>query len=251
MNGLRGEKLNTRERERYARQIALPEIGLAGQSRLARASVLVIGLGGLGSPAVYYLAAAGIGTLGLADCDTVATHNLQRQILHFTPDVGLLKTRSASAKAKALNPLVRVITHPLKFARANAARLLAGYDFVIDATDNFKSKILIADACHAARKPYSHAGISGFHGQTMTVIPGRTACYQCVFGDPPRDPVAPRGPLGALAGVIGSIQAAEALKCILGLGGLLSGRLLTFDLLKMKFREIQVQRNPRCRLCAG
>lgn len=244
-------KLNAQQRERYARHRSLPEIGEKGQERLNKGRVLVIGAGGLGSPAAYYLTAAGIGTLGLADCDIVEPSNLQRQILHFTPDLGRPKTASAADKLKALNPDVNLQVFQSKFATNNAAGLLRKFDFVIDATDNFKSKILIAKACQAAKKTYSHAGILRFLGQTMTVIPGRTACYCCIFDSPPKDPKVPQGPLGAVPGVIGAIQAIEAIKYLLHLGDLLTNRLLTFKALKMQFREVPVKRNPRCRVCGG
>lgn len=251
VNKTNGEqlKLNAGERARYARHLSLPEIEEAGQEKIKKGRVLIIGTGGLGSPAAYYLAAAGIGTLGLADADVVETSNLQRQLLHFTSDIGRSKTESASKKLKALNPDVQVKTFPFRLASENAQAILGDFDFVIDATDNFASKILIANACHAAKKPYSHAGILRFFGQTMTVIPGQTACYRCVFDSPPEDPSVPQGPLGAVPGVIGSIQAIEAIKYLLNAGDLLTNRLITFDALKMKFREVPVKRNPSCRLC--
>jgi len=243
--------LNAQQQERYARHLALPEIGEAGQEKLGKSRVLIIGTGGLGSPAAYYLAAAGIGTLGLMDSDVVELSNLQRQLLHFTPDVGRPKTESAGEKLRALNPDIHILAYPSRLTSENAPDILRDWDFIIDATDNFPSKILIADACHAAKKPYSHAGILRFFGQTMTVIPGKTACYRCVFDSPPEDPKTPQGPLGAVPGVIGAIQATEAIKYMLQLGDLLFNRLLTFDALKMKFREVPVKRNPDCRLCAG
>jgi len=244
-------KLNAGERARYARHLSLPEIGEAGQKKLGHSSVLIIGAGGLGSPAAYYLTAAGIGFLGLVDADVVEPSNLQRQILHFTPDLGRSKTESASEKLKALNPDIQVKMFPVRLTSKNARKILGDFDFVIDATDNFESKIMIANACHAAQQPYSHAGILRFFGQTMTVIPGQTACYRCVFDSPPEDPKIPQGPLGAVPGVIGAIQAIEAIKYLLNIGDLLTNRLLTFDALKMKFREVPIKRNPHCRICAG
>lgn len=243
--------LNPKQRERYARHLSLPEIGAAGQKKLRRGRVLIVGTGGLGSPAAYYLAAAGISTLGLMDADTVEISNLQRQILHFTADLGRQKTSSAEEKLKALNPDVLVRTFPVHLTSENAQTILGDFDFIIDATDNFPSKILIVNACHAAKKPYSHAGILRFFGQTMTVLPGQTACYRCVFEAPPEDPKVPQGPLGAVPGVIGAIQAIEAIKYLLALGDLLTNRLLTFDALKMQFREVPIKRNSHCRLCAG
>ena len=244
--------LSDSQRQRYARHLALPEIGEAGQEKLLAGRVLVIGLGGLGSPAAFYLAAAGAGTLGLADADVVEPSNLQRQILHATPDIGRPKTESAAEKIRDLNPEVRVKLYSERFARDNAPALLRDVDFVVDATDNFASKYFIAEACHTAGRAYSHAGIQGFTGQTMTVLPGRTACYRCVFEGPtPPDPATPRGPLGTVPGVIGTIQAAEAIKYLLGIGELLVNRLLVYDALAATFREIPVQRNPACPLCSA
>jgi len=236
--------------ERYARHLSLPEIGEKGQKKLGKSRVLIIGTGGLGSPAAYYLAAAGISTIGLMDSDVVELSNLQRQILHFTPDLGRKKTASAEDKLKMLNPDVQIKTYPIRLTSENARSILCDFDFVIDATDNFGSKILIANACHSAGKPYSHAGVLRFFGQTMTVIPGQTACYRCVFESPPEDPEIPQGPLGAVPGVIGSIQAVEAIKYLLHVGDLLTNRLLTFDAIKLRFREVPLKQNPHCLLCA-
>jgi molybdopterin/thiamine biosynthesis adenylyltransferase len=235
--------------QRYARQLALPEIGAAGQAKLAAARVLLVGVGGLGSPAGFYLAAAGLGTLGLADGDRLEASNLQRQIAHTTADIGGLKVESAARMFHALNPAVRVRQHPARLTAENAAALLRDYDFVVDATDNFASKYLIAAACHAAGKPYSHAGVLRFFGQTLTVLPGQTACYRCVFPDPPPPPTPAVGPLGVVPGVLGTVQAAEAIKFVTGAGQLLTNRLLTFDALTMQFREIAVRRNAACPLC--
>jgi adenylyltransferase/sulfurtransferase len=234
---------------RYARHLALPEIGADGQRRLAGGSVLVVGCGGLGSPAALYLAAAGVGTIGLVDSDTVDVTNLQRQILHSTADIGRPKVVSAAEKLRALNPGPVIVSHAERLTDRTARDLMAPYGFVIDATDNFSSKFLIADACHANGKPYSHAGILRFTGQTMTVIPGRTACYRCVFESAPPDPYPPAGPLGAVPGVIGAIQAAEAIKFIAGFGELLTDRMFVFDALALRARTVQVKRNPRCPLC--
>ena len=243
--------LSAEERDRYARHLTLSEIGEQGQERLRGGSVLVVGAGGLGSPAALYLAAAGVGTLGIADADVVETSNLQRQLLHHTPDVGRRKVESAAEKLRALNPHVDVRSHCERLSSANAERILADYDFVVDATDNFASKFLIADACHRARKPYSHAGILRFLGQTMTVHPGVTACYRCVFDSPPDEPAGlrPQGPLGAVPGVIGAIQATEGIKHLLGVGAPLTNTLLVYEALEMTFRRVPVKRNPECPLC--
>ncbi|MFC1454111.1 ThiF family adenylyltransferase [Verrucomicrobiota bacterium] len=242
--------LNAQERQRYARQLSLPEIGVKGQKKLGKSRVLIVGAGGLGSPGAYYLAAAGISTLGLMDPDVVELSNLQRQILYFTSDLGQPKISSAIQKLKMLNPGIRVQAYPTKLTSKNARTILCDFDFIIDATDNFSSKIVIANTCHALIKPYSHAGILRFSGQTMTVLPGQTACYRCIFDSPPKDSPSPQGPLGAVPGVIGSIQAIEAIKYLLKLGNLLTNRLLIFDALKMRFREVLLKKNPRCRLCA-
>ena len=244
--------LTAEQRQRYARHLALPEIGEAGQERLRAGRVLVVGAGGLGSPAAFYLAAAGVGTVGLADGDRVELSNLQRQILHSVAGLRQRKVDSASNTLRALNPELVVHTYPERLTAKNAAEFLAPYDFVIDATDNFDSKFLIADVCHCAGKANSHGGIREFLGQTMTVHPGRTACYRCVFEEPPPEAapgVGPRGPLGVVPGVIGTIQAAEAIKHLLGIGKPLVDSLLVFDALAMTFRRVAVRRNPACRLC--
>ena len=243
--------LNEPQRQRYARHLVLPEISEAGQERLLSSSVLVIGAGGLGSPVAFYLAAAGVGTIGIMDGDEVDLSNLQRQILHTSDAIGTLKTDSAQARLGALDPSIRIEPYPFRLTRENAPGILAPYDFVVDATDNFESKFLIGRACHEAGKPWSHAGIRNFHGQTMTVIPGSTACYHCLFHEEGA-PVGgiPQGPLGALPGVIGSIQAIEAIRHLLGIGRPLTDTLLTFDALSMSFRKIPVRRDPACPLCS-
>lgn len=239
--------------ERYSRHIILPEVSGKGQEKLLAGKVLLVGAGGLGSPAGLYLAAGGVGTIGVIDADEVDLSNLQRQIIHFTPDLGRPKVESAAEKMRALNPDVRVIVHHERLTAANAMQLVAAYDFVIDGTDNFPTKFLVADACQFAGKPYSHAGILRFEGQTMTVLPGVTACYRCVFPAPPPAGAGPScsqaGVLGVLAGVIGVLQATEALKFLLGAGRLLTDRLLVYDALDLRFREVRLKRNPRCPLC--
>ena len=223
---------------------------MAGQQRLLASRVLVVGVGGLGSPASLYLAAAGVGTLGLVDADRVELSNLQRQILHQSPDLGRSKVASAAAKLAALNPDVTIRPYAERLTPANACRIISAYEFVIDATDNFPAKFLIADACHFMGVPYAHAGIREFQGQTFTVLPGKTACYRCVFGGPPAaEPAPPAGPVGAVPAVIGSLQALEAIKFLLGRGELLTNRLLTFDGLAARFHEAPVLRNPQCPLC--
>lgn len=243
--------LTANQESRYARHLALPQIGVEGQQKLLAASVLVIGAGGLGSPAALYLAAAGVGKIGLVDSDVVDLSNLQRQILHATPDLNVPKVESATRTLNALNPDVTVIPHGVRFNADSAGQLLKGYQVVLDATDNFDSKFFIAEACHKYQKPYIHAGILAFQGQVMTVLPGQTACYRCVFGDMPPPAGAPSGPMGPVPGVIGSIQAMEAIKYLLNIGELLANRLLVFNALTMRFREVPLVRNPRCPVCSS
>ncbi|NTV06371.1 MAG: HesA/MoeB/ThiF family protein [Chlorobiaceae bacterium] len=244
--------LTDSQRQRYSRHLALQEIGEQGQEKLLQANVLVIGAGGLGSPVAFYLAAAGIGTIGLMDGDKVELSNLQRQILHTTASISQDKVSSAEERLHGLDPDIKLNLYPFRLTADNAPEILGDYNFVIDATDNFDSKFLIARVCHNAAKPYSHAGIREFHGQTITVHPGTTACYQCVFheeGVP--DASIPKGPLGSLTGIIGSIQATEAIKHILTIGTPLVNTLLTCDALTMTIRRITVRRNPSCPVCGA
>ncbi|HXG52344.1 MAG TPA: HesA/MoeB/ThiF family protein [candidate division Zixibacteria bacterium] len=248
--------LTAEQIERYSRQIMIPDLGGAAQIRLRRARVLVVGAGGLGSPAALYLAAAGIGGLGLVDSDRVELSNLQRQILHSTADIGRPKVESARERLRQLNPEVAVETYPLRLEADNAAEIFAGYDFIVDGSDNFATKFLVNDQAVALGKPFSHAGIVRLQGQTMTVIPGKSACYRCVFREPPPPAEIPgcqqAGILGAVAGTIGSIQAAEAIKVLAGIEeGLLTDRLLTFDARAMKFHAVEVRRDQSCSACGG
>ena len=239
------------ERQRYARHLDLPGFGGRAQEKLRAGRVLVVGCGGLGSPALFYLAAAGVGRLGLMDSDHVEISNLQRQILHATPDIGRSKVDSAVARLRALNPHVRLEPHPERLTAGNAPDLFAPYDLILDCTDNFAAKYLISDACVAAKKPFVYAGISGFCGQILTVRPGQSACLRCVFPEPPPEPKAPAGPLGAIPGVIGSLQAVEALKFLAGLGNLLTDTLLTYDGLEAAFKPVHAHRNPACPACGA
>jgi adenylyltransferase/sulfurtransferase len=246
---------SSEELKRYSRNILLNEVGIEGQEKIMNARVLVIGAGGLGSPALLYLAAAGAGTIGIADYDTVDLTNLQRQIIHTTGEISVLKTDSAREKIRALNPGVKVVAHT-DGARPHTIRpLIRDYDFIIDGTDNFASKFLINDACVLENKPFSHGGVLRFWGQTMTVVPHSSACYRCVFhAPPPPDEVptcAQAGVLGAIAGMLGTIQAAEALKAVIGIGTPLTNRLLTFDALSMEFRTVPVKKNDQCPVCGS
>ncbi|MEK7994131.1 MAG: molybdopterin-synthase adenylyltransferase MoeB, partial [Planctomycetota bacterium] len=235
------------------RHIILEQVGGAGQEKLLASKVLIVGAGGLGAPAAVYLAAAGVGTIGIVDGDKVDLSNLQRQIIHHTPDVGKDKVLSAQNKMRAINPDTKVITYNRRITAQNVRDIIRGYDFVIDGTDNFPAKFLINDACYFEKIPFSHAGILQFDGQLITVLPGRTTCYRCIFSAPPPANVVPScsqaGVLGVLAGVIGSLQATEAIKSLLGIGELLTSTLLTYNALTMEFRKVRLSRNPDCPLC--
>jgi molybdopterin-synthase adenylyltransferase len=245
--------LTAQQQERYSRHIVIPEIGEAGQRRIVDAKVLVVGVGGLGSPAAFYLAASGVGTLGLMDNDTVDLSNLQRQILHATPDLGRLKVSSAAEKLTALNPEIDIRLHRADITSESGTALIGEYDFVISATDNFASKYRINDACVATGIPFSHGGIVRFHGQTITVVPGKTACFRCVFNEPPPPGSMPSaselGVLWSAAGLLGTIQATEAIKFLAGIGEPLTDALLTFNVLTMEFQKIRIQRQPGCAAC--
>ncbi len=241
---------STQDLERYARHICLDGLGKSGQLKICNAKVLVIGVGGLGSVVTMYLAAAGIGTLGIADADIVDLSNLQRQIIHHTDDIGVSKVVSASYKLKSINPNVQINSYDFFLNVSNIRKIIGKYDFVVDATDNFASKFLINDSCVLENKPFSHGGVLNFNGQTMTVIPGKTACYRCVFGEAPPEETEPtlmqKGILGATVGVLGSIQATEVLKYITGLGQCLTDRLQICDMLNMKFKTLKVKINNQC-----
>jgi molybdopterin-synthase adenylyltransferase len=241
------------ERQRYARHLALDEVGEEGQERLRAGRVLVIGAGGLGSPAAQYLAAAGVGCIGIADGDLVELSNLQRQVIHGSSDLGRAKVLSARDRMLEINPGIQVECIGEWLTAENIGGIVARYDFVLDATDNFEAKFLINDACLDAGTTYSHGGILRFKGQTMTVRPGLSTCYRCIFPEPPEPEVAlscsKAGVLGVLPGVIGVIQATEAIKFLLGIGELLTSRLLTYDALTMRFREVALRRNPDCPAC--
>jgi molybdopterin/thiamine biosynthesis adenylyltransferase len=245
--------LSEEQIERYSRHIILKEVGGKGQKKLLNGKVLIIGAGGLGAPIALYLAAAGVGTIGIADADCVDLSNLQRQVIHFTPDIGKPKVQSAKEKMLAINPEITVNTYETWINAANIRDILADYDFVVDGTDNFAAKFLINDACVLAGKPYSHGGILQFVGQTITVLPGQSTCYRCIFPTPPPKDAIPTcsqaGVIGVLPAVIGSIQATEAIKFLLGKGELLAGRILMYDALGMHFRDVAVNRNAKCPIC--
>ena len=238
--------------QRYSRHILLKGVGGTGQRKLLDAKVLVVGAGGLGSPIALYLTAAGVGTIAIADGDTVELSNLQRQVLHFTGDVDRAKVQSAKDKLNKLNPDVNVIPLKQRITEDNVLDTLADYDFIVEGTDNFPAKYLVNDACVFLDKPFSQGGILRFEGQTMTHIPG-SACYRCVFRTmPPKDVVpscAEAGVFGAVAGMLGTIQAAETIKYITGVGQTLANRLLVFDALTMSFRTVDIEKASDCPVC--
>ncbi|MFN4258422.1 MAG: molybdopterin-synthase adenylyltransferase MoeB [Gemmataceae bacterium] len=245
--------LSSEEIARYSRHLIMPEVGMAGQKRLKAASVLLIGAGGLGSPLALYLAAAGIGRIGLVDFDVVDFSNLQRQVLHGTPDVGRPKLHSARDRLQAINPAVRLDLYETPIKRDNAFDLIRPYDMVIDGTDNFPTRYLVNDACVLLNKPNVYGSIFRFDGQASVFHPPHGPCYRCLYPEPPPPGEVPScaegGVLGILPGLIGVVQATEAVKLILGVGQPLLGRLLLYDALAMKFQEFKVRRNPQCPLC--
>ena len=249
--------LSEEQIERYSRNIILAEIGPAGQERIRRGKILIVGAGGLGSPAALYLAAAGIGVLGLIDSDKVELSNLQRQIIHDTGSLGEDKTRSGGRRIRALNPDVELKAFQERFSVDNAMALVREFDFIIDGSDNFATKFLVNDACVLAGKSFSHAGVLGFRGQALTVDPSRadSPCLRCLLPEPPGREETPdcsrSGVLGALTGILGSLQALEGLKFLTGAGELLRGRLLTVEALRLTFRTMAVPRNPDCPLCSA
>ena len=238
--------------KRYSRHIIMPQVGGIGQRKLLEARVLLIGAGGLGSPTAMYLAAAGVGTLGICDFDTVDISNLQRQILHDTNDVGRLKVVSARERLNDINPDVNVVTHNLRLTSENIMEVIEPYDIVVDGSDNFATRYLTNDACYLAKKTNVHGSIFLFDGQVTVFKPGM-GCYRCLYPAPPPPGMVPScaeaGVFGVLPGIIGSLQAVETIKLILGLGDALINRLMLFDALSMEFREVRLRRDPRCPLC--
>ena len=245
--------LTPADRERYSRHLVLREIGVAGQERLKAARVLVIGAGGLGSPSTLYLAASGVGTIGVIDCDVVDMSNLQRQVIYDTASVGTPKASAAKDRLLALNPQIELIAHEVEMRANNVLQLFADYDLVLDGTDRFGTRYLANDACVILRKPLVSAAIHRFEGQAMTYVPDRGPCYRCLFPSPPGEGLVPNcaeaGVLGVLPGVMGTIQATEAIKLIVGAGEPLIGRLLTYDALAMRFDEFTFKRRADCAVC--
>ena len=245
--------LTPEQRRRYSRHLLIPEVGEAGQRKLLEARVLLVGAGGLGSPAALYLAAAGVGTLGIVDDDVVDDSNLQRQVLHTTDRIGVSKVESARQTIVALNPDVQVVAHETRLSKQNVLDLVRGYDIVLDGSDNFATRYLINDACVLLGKPNVHGSIFRFEGQATVFKANDGPCYRCLFPSPPPPELAPScaeaGVLGLLPGTIGLIQATEVAKLILGIGEPLIGRLLTYDALAMQFRELKLGRDPACPMC--
>ena len=246
-------ELTREELLRYSRHLMLPEVGLEGQRRLKGSSVLIVGAGGLGSPLALYLAAAGVGRIGLVDFDQVDETNLQRQILHGTSSVGRSKLESARARLADLNPLIRLDLHEARLARDNAFEILEPYEIVVDGTDNFATRYLVNDACALLAKPNVHGSIFRFEGQVSVFDAARGPCYRCLYPEPPPPGLVPScaegGVLGVVPGVIGVLQGIETLKLLLGLGEPLIGRLLLFEALSMSFRELKLRKDPQCPLC--
>ncbi len=245
--------LRADQKARYRRHLTLPEVGEAGQAKLLAGRVLILGAGGLGSPAALYLAAAGVGTLGIVDSDVVDASNLQRQVLHTVQRTGQPKTQSAREALAALNPDVQVVGFQERLTAANVERILQDFDVVLDGGDNFPTRYLLNDACVLLHKPLVHGSVFRFEGQVTTVLPGLGPCYRCLYPAPPPAELAPScaeaGVLGVLPGVIGLLQATEALKLLLGVGAPLVGRLLTYDALQGQFRELQLRRDDACQAC--
>lgn len=238
---------------RYSRHIVLPEVGASGQKKISAGRALLIGAGGLGSPVAYYLAAAGVGTIGIIDDDVVSISNLQRQILHNTNDVDRPKVVSAKEKLVALNPECRVVTYQERLTESNITAIFENYDVIVDCTDNFDTRFLANDTCVMTRKPFFHGAVLRFFGQALTVLPGEGPCYRCVFKVPPPLSIVQTctqaGIMGVLPGTIGVIQAAEVIKYFLGIGELLVGKMLTYDALTMEFTKIEIRKNPDCPAC--
>ena len=239
--------------ERYSRHIILPEVGGAGQQKMLEARILLLGAGGLGSPAAYYLAAAGIGNIGIVDFDQVDLSNLQRQIIHSTERIGMLKTESAKKTIQALNPDVNVTLYNEKIDSSNILSIIKDYDYVVDGSDNFPTRYLVNDACVMENKTLIHGSIYRFEGQVTVFKPNSGPCYRCLYPEPPPPGMSPNcqegGVLGVLAGIVGNLQVVEVLKLILGIGEPLVGKLLIYDALKTEFRNLNLRKDASCPLC--
>jgi len=246
--------LSADQKQRYSRHLLIPEVGSEGQARLLGSKALLIGAGGLGSPAALYLAAAGVGTIGLVDFDVVDVSNLQRQIIHTTDRVGERKVESAKIAINALNPEIKVVAHEEMLVAANVERIIAGYDVILDGTDTFETRYILNDAAVAAGIPVIHASVFRFEGQLTTFVPYEGPCYRCLYPTPPPPELAPgcsvAGVLGVVPGILGLLQTNEALKVLLGIGTTLAGRLLLFDALETEFTELQLRRDPHCPVCS-
>lgn len=246
-------QLNEDQIQRYSRHIILPEVGGKGQRKLLGSKVLVIGAGGLGCPVGYYLAAAGVGTLGMVDNDHVELSNLQRQIAHSTRTLGRPKVQSAAETFEALNPDCKVVQHQMRLNKENILELFRGYDVIVDGTDNFPTRYLVNDACVMLDKPLVSGAILRFEGQVTTIMPHDGHCYRCLFEEPPPPGMVPScqeaGVLGVMTGVVGGLQATEVIKILLGKGDLLKNSLIVYDALKMTFRKVRVPKNPNCAIC--
>ncbi len=247
------EGMTAEQRDRYSRHTLLPEVGVEGQLKMLNAKVLLLGAGGLGAPTALYLAAAGIGTMGLVDDDVVDASNLQRQVIHNTERVGVAKTESARLTIEALNPDVKVVEHRIRLDASNILEIIGDYDVIVDGADNFPTRYLLNDASVRLRKPVVSASILSFDGQISTFVPYEGPCYRCLYPTPPPAELAPscsaNGVLGAMAGTMGLLQANEVLKLVLGIGEPLIGRLLLFDALSTRFTELKVRRDPECPIC--
>ncbi|MDI6807354.1 MAG: HesA/MoeB/ThiF family protein [Candidatus Eisenbacteria bacterium] len=247
--------LSEEELERYSRQIILPEIGRAGQRKLRQGKVLVVGAGGLGSPALFYLASAGVGTIGIVDSEDVSLSNLQRQFIHTTKDIGKPKTDSAKKKLKLLNPSVNVVTYFKRLSPRNVDSILKDFDAVVDGSDNFPTRYVVNESCIRLGKALFHGGIFRFGGQVMSIVPGKGPCLRCVFPKTPPTRLVPGcelgGVLNAVAGVVGSIQAGEAIKFLLGTGELLLGKILILDARDMSFKTLSARKRKGCPTCGG
>jgi adenylyltransferase/sulfurtransferase len=249
-----GPALTVDEVRRYSRHLIIPDVAMAGQQRLMNARVLCVGAGGLGSPALMYLAAAGIGTLGIVEFDTVDESNLQRQIIHGQSDIGKSKAHSARAKIAEINPYVNVVTHEVRLDNSNVMEIFSQYDIIVDGTDNFATRYLVNDACVLLRKPYVWGSIYRFDGQASVFWAEYGPCYRCLYPEPPPPGMVPScaegGVLGVLCATIGSIQTTEAIKVITGVGDSMIGSLIIYDALEMSFRKIKVRKDPNCPLCS-